>query len=181
MYACFFCFFMTCIICVATFGIHRKTWASVVIEVCTFSSDNWFIDARFRKCVEKCPTNAVVFDWTKRTCEVCDDDSTNHDCLTSMYLKIKSKYLRGYGMNFYFHNIQAPFLPHAHSSSKFTKLSFILYGILAHLWAFSQKKVFSAMCHIGGIPTRRNDFFPKNRSRRKLHRFHFSIFFKRRC
>ena len=32
------------------------------------------------------------------------------------------------------------------------------------------------MFHIGGIPGWRNDFFPKNRSRQKFHRFYFSIF-----
>ena len=41
------------------------------------------------------------------------------------------------------------------------------------------KKVFSVMFHIEGIPGRRNDFFPKNRSRQKFHRFHFSIFFSK--
>ena len=78
-------------------------------------------------------------------------------------------------MHFYFHNIRAPFA---------TTRSFLIQIHLSFVWYFSPfmsiftKKVFSVMCHIGGIPTRRNDFFPKNRSRQKLHRFHFSIFFK---
>ena len=35
------------------------------------------------------------------------------------------------------------------------------------------------MFHIEGIPGRWNDFFPKKRSRQKIRRFHFSIFFSK--
>ena len=151
--------------------------------MCTFSSDNWFIDARFRKCVEQCPTKAVVFDWTKRTCEVCDDDSTNHDCLTSMYLKIKSKYLRGYGMNFYFHNIRAPFATTCSFFIQIHQTKFFLWYFGTFMSIFT-KKVFSVMFHIGGIPGRRNDFFRKIVHAKRFTGFISQYFLKnstRRC
>ena len=83
----------------------------------------------------------------------------------------------GYGMNFYFHNIRAPF---ATTRSFFIQVHLTkFYMVFWFIYKHFHKKVFSVMCHIGGIPRRRNDFFPKNRSRQKLHRFHFSIFFSK--